>query len=146
MDKIFEKERSCFQAQINTIASEETTKAVIEDLIRLQLAKDAEKNERMLPLSEMYTLLGPSMFSELIELLDGRTVAFPKADSFKETVQIAVCFYYKYLKNKKWDEIKELINDDEVSSIKLGIKTTHLHQFIGKMTQILAGRKGVEDV
>jgi hypothetical protein len=98
----------------------------------------------MLPLSEIYSLLGAQKFAELVELMNGRTVQFPRADSFKETIQIAICFYYKYLKNKKWDEIKEILNDDEVSSIKMGIRSNHLHQFINKMTQIVLARKQVE--
>jgi hypothetical protein len=141
MAKIFTHERSCFQEQVNQIANEEPIKCIIEDLIKLELAKESEKNDKMLPLAEMYNLLGAQQFSELIELMDGRTVQFPKADSFKETIQVAICFYFKYLKNKRWDDIKAIINDEEVSSIKMGIKTNHLHQFIQKMTQIVSARK-----
>jgi hypothetical protein len=141
MDTIFEKERSVFQAQINTIANEELQSDVIRDLIKLQLAKEAERNDKMLPLCEIYSLLGASEFAELVELMNGRIVSFPKPESFKETIQIAICFYYKYLKGEKWDKIKELLDDDEFSSIKMGIKTNHLHQFINKMNQIVAQRK-----
>jgi hypothetical protein len=144
MPDVFSDPRSCFQDHINKIASEDVMKPVIEDIIKLQLARESEKNDKMLPLCEMYNLLGAQQFSELVELMNGRSVTFPRADSFKETVQIAICFYFKYLRNKKWEEIKEILNDDEISSIKMGIKTNHLRQFITKMTQIVNSRKRSE--
>jgi len=127
---IINEEKSLFQKKINTILKENPIEEVIKDLIKLHYLRLASKNEDQMVLVEIYNLLGSELFAELIETINGRTVQFPDRESFKETVQIALCYYFKYIKHKKWDEIKELLQDDEVSSIKYGINCNKLNQFI----------------
>jgi len=129
-DSLIYEEKSLFQKKINKILKENPVEEVIKDLIKLHYLRLASKNESQLVLVEIYNLLGSELFSELIELINGRTVHFPDRESFKETIQIALCYYFKYIKHKKWDEIKELLQDDEVSSIKYGINCNKIHQFI----------------
>jgi len=130
---IVSEEKSLFQKKINKILKENVSEEIIKDLIKLHYLKLASKNENQYVLVEIYELLGSELFAELIELINGRTVQFPDRESFKESVQIALCYYFKYLKHKKWDEIKEILQDEEVSSIKYGINCNKLNQFISEM-------------
>jgi hypothetical protein len=134
MDDLFKEEKSLFQKKINNILKENNVKDVIEDLIKLHYLKQASKNEDKIIFVEIYNLLGSEMFAELIELINGRTITFPDMDSFKESVNIALCYYFKYLKHKKWDEIKQILQDDDVHSIKYGIHCNKLHTFINELS------------
>ena len=140
-EKLFANEKSLFKKKINDILKENPVKEIIEDLIKLHLLRTASKNESQLVLVEIYNLLGCEQFAELIELINGKNIQFPDVENFKETIQIALCYYFKYLKHKKWDEIKELLQDDEVSSIKYGINCNKLNQFVNEMSSIAAVNK-----
>ena len=133
-DTLIIEEKSLFQKKINKILKENVSEEIIKDLIKLHYLRMASKNESQFVLVEIYELLGSELFAELIELVNGRTVSFPDRESFKESVQIALCYYFKYLKHKKWDEIKELLQDEEVSSIKFGINCNKLGTFINEMS------------
>ena len=130
---VVKEEKSLFQKKINTILKENPIENVIKDLIKLHYLRLASKNEDQFVLVEIYNLLGSELFAELIEVINGRNVQFPDRESFKESVQIALCYYFKYIKHKKWDEIKDILQDDEVSSIKYGINCNKLGQFITEM-------------
>jgi hypothetical protein len=92
--------------------------------------KRAERDERLLSLVEIYNLLGAETFAELIDLLNGKTITFPTREEFRETVQVALCYYEKHLMGKKWSEIKELLKDPELASLKVGAKTQSLQRFM----------------
>jgi hypothetical protein len=128
--KLFNTEESLFQKRINEIITDEPGKQIIEDIIKLYLLKIGSKDDSQLYLSELYNLVGVEQFANIIDLMDGRTVKFPESDSFKEIVEVAICYYYKYLKNKDWKNIEEAFQDEDMSHIKLGIKITQLDQFI----------------
>jgi hypothetical protein len=136
MDNLFTEEKSLFQKKINDILKENPVKEIIEDLIKLHYLRSASKNENQLIIVEIYNLLGSEMFAELVELINGRTISFPDMDSFKESVNIALCYYFKYLKHKRWDEIKQILQDEDVSSIKYGINTNKLNIFINELATL----------
>jgi len=138
---IVQEEKSLFQKKINKILKENPVEEVIKDLIKLHYLRLASKNEDQYVLVEIYNLLGSELFAELIEVVNGRNVSFPDRESFKETVQIALCYYFKYIKHKKWDEIKEILQDDEVSSIKYGINCNKMNQFITEMADRIKNGK-----
>ena len=129
-DNLFNKPKSIFQQRISEIVSDDPTKNIILDILQLNLFKNAEKNEDNLVIVELYNLLGLEKFCEVIGLLSGKTVKFPTQDSLKEDVTIALCYYYKKFRNKSWDEIKGLIEDDRLQSVKYGIKIQQLNKFI----------------
>jgi hypothetical protein len=94
------------------------------------MLKNSEKDDKQLVLVELYNLLGTEKFMEVIELLSGKTVKFPTKSDFKETIQIALCYYLRQYRDLSWDEIKEVIQDDELSSVKLGVRVQQLQRFI----------------
>jgi hypothetical protein len=137
-EEFFEDEKSLFRQKINTILKENPVKEIIEDLIRLHLLRIASKDENQLILVEVYNLLGAEMFAELVELVNGRKISFPEPETFKETVEIALSYYFKYIQNRSWDEIKVLLQNSEVSSIKYGINTNKLNSFINELSSMSA--------
>jgi hypothetical protein len=135
---LFQDEKSLFRKKINSILKENPVKEIIEDLIRLHLLRIASKDENQLILVEVYNLLGAEQFAELVELINGRKIVFPEPEGFKETVEIALSYYFKYIQNRSWDEIKILLQNSEVSSIKYGINCNKLSQFINELSSISA--------
>lgn len=106
---------------------------VVSDLVKLSLLKMAEKDEDMLIYAELYKLLGTEQFTEVISLADGQTITFPTKEEFKETIITVLCYYYRNMENKEWDEIKLLIGDPDLNNIKYGIRAASLGKFIDKM-------------
>ena len=84
-NKLFEKPLTMFQSTINEIMKESASKELIEDLIRLNMFKNAEKDEKQLVLVELYNLLGAEKFMDVMDLLEGKTIKFPHKSDFKET-------------------------------------------------------------
>lgn len=130
MGNLFEKPRTVFQQGVNDLLKENPSKELIKDLIRLNMFKNAEKDEKALVLVELYNLLGVEKFMDVMELLGGKTIKFPNKSDFKETIQIALCYYYRQFNNYSWDQIKTLIQDDDLSSVKLGVRVQQLQKFI----------------
>lgn len=106
---------------------------VVSDLIKLSLMKVAEKDENLLVYAEIYKLLGPEKFTELIALIDGSTLSFPSKEEFEETVTTVLCYYYRDIEKKEWPEIKALLGDPDLNTIKFGIRATAFASFINTM-------------
>ena len=86
---MFTNAKSVFQQKLKDTLKTDSSKEVIEDLIRLHLFKGAEKNEQLLSLVEVYDLLGLEKFMDLMNLLDGRTITFSKERGFKRHCPIS---------------------------------------------------------
>lgn len=139
--KVFTKPKTIYQQRINEIIVDEPTTAVIKDLIHLQLFKNAEKNEDMLRLVELYNLLGVEKFADVLNLFAGCTVKFPQKDDFRETVNIALCYYYKTFRQKTWNDMKEILEDDTLQTVKYGIKVQQLQRFMEYVGDMSAQRR-----
>ena len=127
---LFNKPRTVFQSTVNELMSENNCTELIKDLIHLNMLKNGEKDEKQLVFVELYNLLGLEKFMETMELLGGKNIKFPNKADFKETIQIALCYYYRQFKDYSWDQIKGLIQDDDLSSVKLGVRVQQLQRFI----------------
>ena len=142
---MFKNPRTTFQQDLNDIMKERNETALIEDLIGLQMLKDSERDERLLVLRELFDYLGIEKFMGVMNILAGKTIKFPQKDSFKETIQIALCWYYKKIKNYDWDTIKTLLKDDELSSVKFGIKIQNLQKFMLHYESIKNQREAIKN-
>lgn len=136
MAKIFDNEKSLFRKKINSILQEHPVKEIIEDLIRLHLLRVASKDENQLVMVELYNLLGAEQFAEVLEVINGKKVHFPSAESFKETVEIALSYYFKYFQHRSWDDIRLLLQNENFSTIKYSINCTKLEQFIQELSSV----------
>lgn len=130
---MYEKPKSVFQQRLKESLDIETS-SVISDLIKLSLLKKAEKNEDLLIYTEIFNLLGVDKFTELLQIIDGRTVEFPSPIEFKETIVTVLCYYYKNVEQKSWEDIKALIGDPDLNTIKYGIRATTFKSFLDTMT------------
>lgn len=127
---MYESAKNVFQQRLKETIKTTAAKDVIQDVIRLHLFKNAEKNEALLSLVEAYDLLGLEKFTELISLLEGKTITFPKKEDFKDTIQLAVCYYYRIIEGKEWDEVKALLGEEDLPTIKYGIRIQQFQTFL----------------
>lgn len=127
---MFKTAKSVFQQRLQDTLKSDSSKEVIADLIRLHLFKNAEKDESLLVLVEIYDLLGLDKFMDLLSLLDGQTVSFPDREDIKDTVQLAICYYYRNIEGKSWSDIKDILGDSELPTIKYGIRMQQLQTFL----------------
>lgn len=144
---MYKTPKSVFQQKIQETIKTDKSKQIIEDIIRLHLFKNAEKNESLLVLVEVYDLLGLDKFTDLLQLLDGRTVTFPRKEDFRDTIQLAICYYYKNIEGKDWKEIKNLLGDEELPTIKYGIRMQQFQSFLKYIANRmkLQGKRDRED-
>lgn len=124
--------KSILQERLNQ-ALDKGEETIISDLMKLSLLKRAEKNSDELVFTEMYNLLGLEGFSNLISLMDGRTVVFPSKEEFKDTLMIVLAYYYRNLEQKSWEEIKDLLGLPDINSVRLGIQSSQFEKFLQKM-------------
>lgn len=129
---LYDTPKNILQQKIKENLNKQTSH-VVSDLIKLSLLKMAEKDEEMLIFAELFKLLGVEQFTETIALIDGQTITFPSKEEFKETITTVLCYYYRNVENKEWDEIKVLLGDPDLNNIKYGIRAASLGKFIDKM-------------
>ncbi len=115
------------------LGNDKETSHIIEELIKLSLLKNASKDEDLVIFAEIYKSLGVENFTTLINLIDGRTLSFPSKEEFKELLITVLCYYYKEVENKNWDDIKSLIGDPDLNSIKHGIRASALGSFLDQL-------------
>ena len=112
---------------------EPSTSNMVSDLIKLSLMKVAEKDEDLLVYAEIFKLLGIETFTELIALIDGASLTFPSKEEFEETLTTVLCYYYRDVEKKEWPEIKALLGEPDLNTIKFGIRATAFASFINTM-------------
>lgn len=139
---MFTTAKSVFQQRLKDTLKTDSSKDVIEDIIRLHLFKGAEKNEGLLALVEVYDLLGLEKFMDLMNLLDGRTINFPKREDMRDTVQLAICYYYRNIEGKSWADIKDLLGDPDLPTIKYGIRMQQLQSFLDYVADRIRIKEG----
>ena len=138
MKQIFNSPKTIFQQDLNDIMKNCEEISLIEDLIGLQMFKQAEKNPDFLALKELYNYLGTEKFMGVMNILAEKKIKFPSKESFRETIQIALCWYYRKYKDLDWQEIKTLLKDDSLSTVRYGIKVQNLQAFMDKYSEICA--------
>lgn len=126
---LYEQPKNILEMKLNeTLRGPE--ESLISDLIKISLLKKASKDEDLLIYTEIYNLLGLDKFTELLSLIDGRTIGFPDKEEFKEVVLTVLCYYYRNVQRKDWSEIKSLLGLPELNTIRYGIKASQLEAYI----------------
>lgn len=135
-EKLFKKEKTLFQKQINEALTDRDNVKVIEDIVKLLILKDSNRQNNSTTLVEVYNYFGLEDFVNLIDIMNGKTVRFPEVDEFKELVKVAISYYYKYIRHKSWNDIKNILKDDTSNSyIKYGINCSKLNRFITELSE-----------
>jgi len=129
---VFSNPKTILQQRLKETLNTETSQ-IISDLVKLSLLKLAEKDEDLLVYAELYKLLGVEKFSEMLSIINGRTLMFPSKEEFKDIIVTVLCYYYRNIENKDWEEIKALVGDPDLNTIKFGIRATSLGTFLDTM-------------
>lgn len=132
---LYEKPKSILEEKINAALGTKQDEQMISDLIKLSLLKSAEKKEDLLIYTEVYNLLGLEKFTELVTLLNGKSLVLPTKDAFKDTITLVLCYYYHMVQNKDWSEIKNILCMQDLSSVKMGIKARQLDAHLNSLVQ-----------
>ncbi len=131
---LYETPKNLLELKINEALGTDE-ESVVSDLIKLSLMKKASKNQDFLVYTELYNLLGVEKFTEVISLLDGKTVTFPTKEDFKDSIITVLCYYYRNVKGLDWDEIKELLGMPDINTIKQGIRASQYESYIKELIE-----------
>ena len=131
---IFESPENLLEQKINETL-QEPEETLVSSLIELSLLKDSKKSRDTLVFSELYNLLGLESFTEVIQLLSGKTITFPTQESFKEAILMVLCYYYRYVCGKSWEDVKTLVMEPDLQTAKFGIRCKQFDTFLKEMTQ-----------
>lgn len=131
---LYETPKDILQLKINEAlgADEET---IISDLIKLSLMKKASKDVDCLIYTEIFNILGVDKFTDLISLVNGKTITLPTKEDFKDTVITVLCYYYHIVLNKDWDEIKKLLGMPDLNTIKQGIHSSQYETYLKEVIE-----------
>jgi hypothetical protein len=110
-----EEVKSIWKEQIDDLF-ESTTESKNNLLSILSIIINNKFDERIVNLYDIINDI--NKFSSLIDCLSGLTIEIPEKEEFKESLVIALAFYYKELKGYSWKEIQKLIPYEDNISIK----------------------------
>ena len=142
--------RSLFQQKIKSLLKNPDCSPIFEDIFKLlQLYtlervspnKADESNWKVFLL--IYEELGAENLAKLISITKGKSVTFPTEEEFQDSIITSLCYYYKEVENKSWDDIKQILNLPDLNTIKFGIRVRQFSQFI--QSQILRKFQQCED-
>ena len=83
-----------------------------------------------------YQLFGFDGIAEMLEKFGGRKIQFPTSDKFKDSLIVAMCYYYREIKGMKWRDIKSSI-PFEFDSQKVSMKIMKLDNRIKSLISSL---------
>lgn len=129
---LYKDPKNMLQLKINeALGSGE--ESIVSDLVKLSLMKKASKNSDNLIYTEVYNLLGLEKFSELVTLLDGRSLSLPTKEELKDAVVMVLCYYYRNIEHKNWDDIKTILGIPDINTIKQGIRSSQFEAYLKEM-------------
>jgi len=88
-------------------------------------------NETCKDVSDLYSILDLDTFIKVVNLFDGRDIHFPKKDEIKESIELALLFYYKNIQGvTDYKDLKALniVEEKDFSSISIGKKLIKLNK------------------
>jgi len=145
--------RTLFQQRLtNVLKRDKQYSDIFEDILKLYHLSTLEKmnidpteanNTSISILLEVFSFLGPEKFAKLISIIKGRFVKFPTEEEFQDSIVTSLCYYYKEVENKTWDEIRDILDMPNLNTIKFGIRVTQFKQFI--VTKMLTPLRKVEE-
>ncbi len=146
---VYTEPRSIFQKKIQSILKSETKEVskVFSDVFALQQALLIERaipveKDNYKSVLELYSIIGLEAFTRLVSCMKGKTITIPTDGDLKESILTVLCYYYREIEKKSWDDIREITGLQKTDTIKYGIRTRQLEQFIGKK---LYRAEGCED-
>lgn len=145
--EIYNSPKNLFQQKIKAIFEKESKEAthLISDILKLFCLFKLNRPQQVKnwePLNEIFNKFGMKVFIEMLDIFEGKTIRFPTRKEIKDIIIASLCYYYKEIDNKSWEEIKSILNIQENNTIQYGIKVRQLRTFIEQgMTQLLFKKK-----
>lgn len=139
-EKLVEHPQDIFQQDLNDLVREDPTTSLINDLLTLMMYYRSSKREDQLAVAELYNITGIEEFSKILVLLGGKTLKLPTADQFKDSIQIALCYYYRVWQHKSWREIKALLRNKNIPTVFYGLQVQRFAMFLKQMGDLTAQR------
>lgn len=143
---MYKSPKNLFQQRIKEILDKKPTesKNLIADILKLfclfKLSRP-QQSKNWEPLNEIFNRFGIQIFIELLDIFNGRTIRFPTRKELKDLIIASLCYYYKEIEGKQWDEIKELLSIQDNHTIQYGIKVRQLKTFLDQSTIQLLFKK-----
>ena len=131
---IYETPSNILEQRINE-ALGKGEESIISDLIKLSLMKKASKDSDCLIYTEVYNLLGLEKFSELVSLIDGRTLHLPTKEGLRDTVITVLCYYYRNVKKMEWVDIKEKLGIQDINAVRQGIRSSQFESYLKELVE-----------
>lgn len=131
---LYNDPKNLLQKRINE-ALGKSEESIVTELVKMSMMKKASKDKDALLITEVFNLLGVEKFTQLITLLDGKTLTLPTKEDFKENLLIILCYYWRDVKGLSWNEIKEKIGTDDLNSVKMGIKASQFGAFLKELME-----------
>ena len=97
--------------------------------------KKASKDSDCLIYTEVYNLLGLEKFSELVSLIDGRTLHLPTKEELRDTVITVLCYYYRNVKKMEWVDIKEKLGIQDINAVRQGIRSSQFESYLKELVE-----------
>jgi hypothetical protein len=149
---MYSNPRSVFQEKVGSILEKnKSCSALFENIFKLQylykLERITSENKELTDdwhtLLKVYETLGPEMYAKLISIIRGKTLSFPSEEDLQDSIITTLCYYYREVEGRSWDEVKTELNLPDLNTISYGIKTRQFSQFI--RTQTLNVLKKVQE-
>ena len=131
---IYETPSNILEHRINE-ALGKGEESIVSDLIKLSLMKQASKDSDCLIYTEVYNLLGLEKFSELVSLIDGRTLHLPTKEELRDTVITVLCYYYRNVKKMEWVDIKEKLGIQDINAVRQGIRSSQFESYLKELVE-----------
>lgn len=131
---MYETPKDILQLKINEALGPDE-ESIVSDLIKLSLMKKASKNIDSLIYTEIFNLLGPDKFTQLIYLVNGQTITLPTKEEFKSTIITVLCYYYHIVLNKDWEEVKSILGMPDLNTIKEGIRSSQYEAYLKELLE-----------
>jgi len=84
-------------------------------------------------ISDLYSIVDIDNFVKIVNLFSGRTIHFPEKKDIKDSIELALLFYYKNIqKITSYKDLKGLniIDEKDFSSISIGKRLNKLNEQI----------------
>ena len=84
-------------------------------------------------ISDLYSIVDLDNFVKIVNLFSGRTIHFPEKKDIKDSIELALLFYYKNIqKITSYKDLKGLniIDEKDFSSISIGKRLNKLNEQI----------------
>jgi|WetSurMetagenome_2_1015567.scaffolds.fasta_scaffold06330_13 hypothetical protein len=122
--------KNLWESQLQEIFSM-TEKTNMESFISILSMIMYEKFDEKI--ANLYAIVNNlDLFTSIVNTFSGVTLVFPDREKFKESIVLALSYYYKEVKGMDWEYIKKELPFDDILLLKAGKNLNKLNKLIKK--------------